>query len=47
MRKARTPQMLYEIIEIPRIIIARNSILNKGFSDKCIKTLKYKEPHHQ
>ena len=42
------PQILCEIIEISQIIIARNSILNKGSSDKCIKTVIniYKEPYH-
>lgn len=42
------PQILCEIIEIAQIITARNSILNKGSSDKCIKTVIsiYKEPYH-
>lgn len=42
------PQILCEIIEIAQIITARNSILNKGSSDKCIKTVViiYKEPYH-
>lgn len=29
----------YEIIEIPKMGIARNSILNKGSSDKCVKII--------
>ena len=46
--RRRMPQILCEIIEISQIIIARNSILNKGKSDKCIKTVIniYKEPYH-
>lgn len=33
------PQILCEIVEISKKIIARNSILNKGSSDKRIKTV--------
>lgn len=33
------PQILCEIIEISQVIIARNGTLNKGSSDKCIKTI--------
>lgn len=35
----RMPQILCEIIEISQVVIARNGTLNKGSSDKCIKTI--------